>query len=178
MIPGILTPSGNLGGMTAHQVIVSPIAAEAVAVGDLVQFDLASTSSTYTSASALLDSDNKKCPFNVVIKTTAPSAGTNVIPGKGGIFGVVTEAAAAGSRCKVCIAGIVDAKITPAAANTCDAGETVLCVGTAVLVPGPGTPANTTGAPIALALETEAGTSTVTKKVLLYGGLALCVGGA
>jgi hypothetical protein len=179
MIAGIITPLGNLGALTPQQVCVKPIAAEALAVGDLVQFDLASTSATYTAAADLTEFDSKKCPFNVVIKTTAPSAATNVIAGKGGIFGVVTQAAAAGQRCEVCVAGVVDAKVTVAAANSCDAGESVLTVGTGVLVPAPATPANTTGAPVALALATIAASSgTSTIKVLLGSPWSLAVGGA
>lgn len=165
----MLHPCGNLSAVQPQQVLVKPIAAEALAVGDLVQFDLAGTSATYTSASALQDFDDPKCPFNVVIKTVAPTAGTNVVAGKGGIFGVVTEAAAAGNRATVCIAGIVAAKVTTAAASSCVAGISVLCVGDGVLVPAPGTEADTTGAPIALSLATQATATTATINVLLQG---------
>lgn len=103
MIPGILTSTGNLGALTPHQIVVSPIAGEAIAKGDLVRFDLADSVSA-TEYTTLLDFDNKKNPFNVVIKnpTTIPD---------GGIWGVALEAGVAGSRFKVCIAGLVEATV-------------------------------------------------------------------
>lgn len=105
-LAGILVPSGNLGGLNPDQVIVSPIAAEAVSVGDLVRFDLSGTlNATYTTLGAILDADNKKSPFNVVIRNPAATVA------KAGVWGVVTQAAIAGQRCKVCIAGLVEANV-------------------------------------------------------------------
>lgn len=141
MIPGILTPAGNLGGLTPHQVIVTPIAGVALTVGDIVMFDLAGTNTTYTSLSVWDDLDNKKNPFNVVILATAAR-------GEGGIYGVVTEAAAAGSRVKVCIAGMVTAKIS----GTTAVGVTVLTPDAGILSPA----ATLTGTGVAVALATNA----------------------
>jgi hypothetical protein len=138
MIPGILTPSGNLGACTPQQVIVQPIAGVAVTVGDIVMFDLAGNNSTYTDVATYDDADNKKNPFNVVVLATAAL-------GEGGIYGVVTEAAAAGQRCKICIAGMVTAKIT----GTATIAATVLTPGAGVLVPA----ATLVGTGVALALE-------------------------
>lgn len=111
MIPGIVTPTGNLGGLSTHQVIVTPIAAEALAKGDLVRFDLSGTvNSTYTDYTKLLDSDEKKCPFNVVIKNPTTAA-------KAGVYGVALEAATAGSRAKICLCGLVEATVFATASN-------------------------------------------------------------
>lgn len=109
MIPGILTPSGNLGALTPHQVVVTPIAGEAVAKGDLVRFDLADTVAA-TDYTTLLDFDNKKNPFNVVIKNPTTAS-------DGGIWGIALEAAVSGSRFKVCIAGLVEATVFATAAT-------------------------------------------------------------
>lgn len=111
MIPGIVTPAGNLGGLTTHQVIVTPIAAEALVKGDLVRFDLSGTvNSTYTDYTKLLDQDEKKSPFNVVIKNPTTAA-------KSGVYGVALEAATAGSRAKICICGLVEATVFATSSN-------------------------------------------------------------
>lgn len=103
MIPGILTPTGNLGGLTPHQVVVKPICGEAIAKGDLVRFDLADTVSA-TDYTTLLDFDNKKNPFNVVIKNPTTAV-------DGGIWGVALEAGVTGQRVSICIAGLVEATV-------------------------------------------------------------------
>ncbi len=141
MIPGIIASSGNLGGCTPHQIIVRPIAAVAVTVGDIVMFDLVGNNTTYTDTSTYDDLDNKKNPFNVVVLSTAAL-------GEGGIYGVVTEAAAAGTRCKVCIAGMVTAKIS----GTTTIGTTVLTPGAGILVPA----VTLVGTGVGLALATNA----------------------
>ena len=152
MIPGILTPSGNLGGVTPHQIIVQPIAGEALAVGDVVMFDLAGSSS-YADTAFFDDLDNKKNPFNVVILSTAAR-------GEGGIYGVALESAAAGSRCRICIAGMVSAKAT----GSITGGTTVLTPGAGVLVVA----VTLVGTGAALALETSTGTATL-RRVLFNG---------
>lgn len=152
MIAGIITPAGNLAAATPAQVVVQPIAGATVAVGDLVMFDL-NGSSTYADNTTFDDLDNKKNPFNVVILATAAR-------GEGGIYGVVTEAAVAGSRCRVCIAGMVSAKIT----GTATIGETVLTPGAGVLVPA----ATLVGTGVALCLETTSGGPTA-RRVLFNG---------
>lgn len=103
MIPGLLTSSGNLGALTPHQIVVKPICGEAIAKGDLVRFDLADTVAA-TDYTTLLDFDNKKNPFNVVIKNP-----TTLVDG--GIWGIALEAAAAGTRASICIAGLVEASV-------------------------------------------------------------------
>jgi hypothetical protein len=160
MIPGILVPTGNLGALTADQIVVQPIAAVDVAVGDLVKFDLADTS-TYTNLTALNDPDNKTNPFNVVIKAVAGSSSTTE---KGGIWAVVTQAATAGQRCKVCVSGLVDAKIS----GTTTAGVTTMIAGAAILEPAPSTASVNSSAPIALAMGTNA-SGAATIKVLICG---------
>lgn len=140
MIAGIIAPTGNLAAATPHQVIVQPIAGVAVTVGDIVMFDFPGNNTTYTDTATYDDLDNKKNPFNVVVLSTAAL-------GEGGIYGVVTEAAAAGSRCRVCIAGMVTAKVT----GTATIGATVLTPGAGVLVPA----VTLVGTGVALALETN-----------------------
>jgi len=141
MIPGILTSTGNLGGCTPHQVIIQPIAGVALAVGDIVMLDLVGNNTTYTDVATYDDLDNKKNPFNVAVLATAAL-------GEGGIYGVVTEAAVAGARVKVCIAGMVTAKIN----GTTSIGATVLTPGAGVLVPA----ATLVGTGVGLALATNA----------------------
>jgi hypothetical protein len=153
MIAGIVTPAGNLAAATPHQVIVQPIAGVAVAVGDIVMFDLNGSNTTYTDVATFDDLDNKKNPFNVVILSTAAR-------GEGGIYGVVTEASAAGARCRVCIAGMVTAKIT----GTATIGETVLTPGAGVLVPA----ATLVGTGVGLCLETNS-TGPNLRRVLFNG---------
>lgn len=177
MIAGILPPTGCLGALSAHQVLVSPIAAVAVTVGDLVMFDLSSTNATYTLASAITDPDNKKNPFNVVVLSVVPSgAGA----GHGGVFAVVTKAAAAGERCVVCVSGFVDAKVTSVLTNQpVVAGQTVLTNGAGVLVASLVTPASgaINGAALGIGFTTVAGSATTTMKVLFHG-YAFAIGGA
>ena len=170
MIPGILTSSGNLGALTAHQVSVKPIADVAVAVGDLVKFDLDDTGGGgFADAAFIDDSDNKKNPFNVVKLAVAGASSTTE---KGGIWGVVTEAAAAGSRCKVCIAGVVSAKIT----GTTVLGVNTLIAGAGVLVPAPSTASVNSSAPLGLALE--ANSSGPNLRRVLFQGFAFSNAGA
>ena len=173
MIAGILPPTGTLGALSAHQVLVSPIAAVAVTVGDLVMFDLASTNATYTLASAINDPDNKKNPFNVVVLSVAGTAGVATAGGqavgKGGIFAVVTKAAAAGERCVVCVSGFVDAKVTTVlTTGELTAGKTILFNGVGVLT-CVGLAANTNGAPLAIGFTSVAVSTTTTMKVLFHG---------
>lgn len=153
MIPGILTSTGNLGGLTPHQIVVNPIAGVALAVGDIVMFDFTGSNTTYTDVSKIDDPDNKKSPFNVVILSTAAR-------GEGGVYGVVLDAAVAGARAKVCIAGVVNAKVNGAFT----AGTTVATPGAGVLVPA----ATLTGTGVALVLEDNA-SGAATKKVLFNG---------
>jgi len=181
MIAGILPPTGTLGALSAHQVLVSPIAAVAVAVGDLVMFDLASTNTTYTSASAITDPDNKKNPFNVVVLSVAGALGgaSTTQTGKGGIFAVVTKAAAAGERCTVCVSGFVDAKVTTLTASPITAGVTVLQNGAGVLISSLGLPLSAGGAPIAIGFTTvtTAAPITATSMKVLFHGYAFATGG-
>jgi len=114
MLAAIVAPSGVFGGLYPTQVIVQPIASEAFIAGDVVVFDITSSSS-YSDASKLTEYNNKKCPFNVVI-----AGGKAVVDdSEGGIYGVIMEPVAAGARAKVCIGGLCNAKIGGAA----DAGQ-------------------------------------------------------
>lgn len=160
MLPGILTPTGNLAAATPASVIVQPIADVAVSVGDLVMFDLAGNGSN-TDTATYDDLDNKKNPFNVVVLST-------VALGEGGIYGVVTEAAAAGARCRVCIAGMVSAKVT----GTASIGATVLTPGAGVLVPA----ATLVGTGVALALQANTGGPNLCR--VLFNGFAIGSQGA
>lgn len=177
MIPGIICPTGNLGGLSPHQITVTPIAAVAVAVGDLVMFDLSATNATYTDVAKINDFDDKKCPFNVVVLSVVPSgAGA----GHGGVFAVVTKAAAIGERCTVCVSGFVDAKVTTVASSQVTvAGQTVLTNGAGLLVPALVTPASgaINGTPLGIAFTASTTAQTLTMKVL-FNGYAFAIGGA
>jgi hypothetical protein len=183
MIPGILVPSGNLGGLNPHQVTCSPIAAVDLAVGDLVMFDLWGSNATYTDVSTIGELDHKKNPFNVVVKSVAGVAGTasagGQAVGKGGIFAVATQAAVAGQRCVVCLSGLVDAKVTTVATTgECTAGRTVLYNGVGVLTCVGLATATGTGAPLGIGFTSVATSTTTTMKVLFNGGYAFAIGGA
>lgn len=160
MIPGIITPSGNLGGLTAHQVIVQPIAAVAVTAGDLVKFDLDDTT-TFADAANYDDPDNKTNPLNVV---KLAIAGTGASSEKGGVWGVVTDPAAAGTRCRVCVSGILTGKIN----GTTAVGQTTLIAGAGVLVPAPTTDSANSSPALALALQTNA-SGAATIRILFQG---------
>ena len=182
MIPGILTPSGNLGGLNPHQVTCSPIAAVDVAVGDLVMFDLSGSNATYTDVAQIAELDHKKNPFNVVIKSVAGVAGVATTGGqavgKGGVFAVVTQAAVAGQRCVVCVSGFVDAKVTTVTPTAeCTAGKTVLFNGVGVLTCLGLASAAGSGAPLGIGFTSVATSSTTVMKVL-FNGYAFAVGGA
>lgn len=158
----LLTKStSNLAAIEPAFVEVSPIAAVNVAVGDIVQFDLTASNATYTlsTLAALEDYDNKRCPFNVVIAGAAVVAGSEC-----GIWGVVTEAAVAGNRCKVCIHGVVSATVTTSG--------TAVAKGNALApIAGADLGLATSGANpvVALALETTAASETKLIKVLFNG---------
>lgn len=176
MYSAILVPTGNLGALTTTQTVVTPINGHtaALAVGDLVRFDFSGVSTLYTDTTTILDSDNKKNPLNVVVTAVD---GTATVA-KGGVWGVVLEAAAIGARVKVCIAGLVDAKVTTTATSAeTTAGVTVVIPSAGVLKPAPATPANTSGPGIGLALQTVS-TSTTTLMRVLFNGFAFAVGGA
>ena len=152
MIAGLITPSGNLAALTPQQVTVKPIAGVAVSVGDLVRFDLGSTSSFSTLAN-IANYDEPTCGFNVVI--------TPATTDEGGVFGIVTQAAAAGQVCTVCVAGVVDAKVT----GTSTKGTTVLINGTTALVP-----AATAGTGVGLAIGLANNTSGPNLVSVLFNG--------
>lgn len=159
MIAGLIPPAGSLGALSPHQVLVSPIAAVAVAVGDVVQFDLSASNSTYTSIANLANYDENNCPFNVVIKSVAAT--------DGGVFGVVTTAAAAGNRCVVCVAGVVNAFCTGTFTIGTGATQITATAGTAVLVP------SATGVGTVVAIPLVANTSGPNLISVLFNGFAL-----
>jgi len=154
MIFGLLSPTGNVGALSPNPVIVRPIAAVNVAVGDLVAFDIGSSNATYTTAADITNFNSEKCGFNVVIAATAAQ--------EGGIFGVVTTAASAGQRCEVCIAGLVTAKVT----GTATAGTTVLINGAGVLVP-----AAASGTGTGLGISTAANSGGPNLRAVIFNGL-------
>lgn len=154
MIFGLLAPTGNVGALTPDPVIVRPIAGVAVAVGDLVAFDIGSSNTTYTTAADITNFNSERCGFNVVIAATAAQ--------DGGIFGVVTKAASAGQRCEVCIAGLVEAKVT----GTATAGTTVLINGAGVLVP-----AATAGTGVGLGISTAANSGGPNLRAVIFNGM-------
>ena len=104
-----ILPSGNLGGLNPNQISVSVIAASNLEIGDLVMFDLQDTSS-YTDTSLLTDFDNKRCPFNVVIKSPASNPSS-------GIWGVSNSKAIAGQRVQVMVSGLVEATVFATSSN-------------------------------------------------------------
>ena len=152
MIAGLITPSGNLAALTPLPVIVSPIAGEAVAVGDLVRFDLGSDNA-YSVLANITNYDEPTCGFNVVVKTVAGN--------EAGIFGVVVTAAAAGARCTVCVAGVCEAKIT----GTTTKGTTPLINGAGVLAPAA---TAGTGVGLAIGLADNSGGPNL-RQVFFYG---------
>lgn len=161
MIAGLITPTGNLGALTPQTISVKPITDVDVAVGDIVQFDLTASTSPRALAANLTNFDEKTCPFNVVKK------GVAVVPGsEGGIWGVVTEAASAGNRCTVVVAGVVDAKVTTA--TSIAAGAVFMAIAGAVLgvATDGGNPA------IAILLE-AADTVTAASRKVLFNGYAI-----
>ena len=167
MIPGILVPTGNLGALTATQVTVQPIAAIDLVPGDLVKFDLDDTT-TFADAAKYHDPDAKDNPLNVV--KAAVAGGSNVTE-KGGIWAIVTEGAKAGARCKVCISGILTAKISGATT----AGQTTLIAGAKILGPSPTTDSANSSPALALALQANAsGAATIR---VLFDGVAFARNG-
>jgi len=153
-----LKPTGNLAAFEPAEVIVTPIAAVNVAVGDIVQFDFVGGSAPRSDLTKVLDWDNNRNPFNVVI------LGSGVVGGsEGGIWGVVTEAASAGRRCKVCIHGVVRAKVTTTG-NT-PAGAVYAPVAANVL----GAPVSGANPAVAVGLE-AANTVTAALTLVLFDG--------
>jgi hypothetical protein len=175
MFSAILVPTGNLGACTPQQTIVQPINGEAsttLVIGDLVKFDLGD-SSTRTDATTLTEFDSKTNPFNVVILATAAGSTTGQ---HGGIWGVVTEGGAPGVRVKVCIAGLVQAKVTTTATTRpMTAGDTVLEPGAGVLVPAPATPSANGGTPLAIGFDTVTTTTTGILRNVLFNGFSMAI---
>jgi len=163
MIAGLITPSGNLAALTPQPVLVKPIAAVAVTVGALVRFDASSgtLNTTFSSQTNLTNFDEANCPFNVVVLA---AAGDDAGP-----FGIVVEAAAAGQRCTVCVAGVVDATASNAAISR---GAVVMPSAGVVIAAAA---AAGSGAPLGVALETFAANET---KKILFNGFVFAVGGA
>jgi len=118
-IPGILAPTGNLGALNPHQVVVSPIAATDVTANTLVRFDLTGTLTSASDIAKLYDLDEKNCPFNVVRANGTGAAAASDF----GIYGVAREAATAGSRVKVCIAGLVQVRVFATTSNIITMGQ-------------------------------------------------------
>jgi len=171
---GFIKSTGNLSAIELPYAEVQPIAGEAVTVGQLVKFDLSGGTAPSSDIATLLDTDNKRNPFNVVCLATASTATSQ----KGGIFGVVTEAAAAGARCKVCVFGLVQATVTcTATTRPMTAGDTVLQNGAGVLVPALATPSNLGGAPLAIGFDTVTTDNTALRTVF-FNGFSMSIGGA
>lgn len=158
MIAGLITPSGNLAALTPQPVLVKPIAGEAVALGDTVRFNIHQASNAFTSSANLTNFDEPNCPFNVVVLSAAPTNGQEA-----GVWGIVTEAAAAGNRCTVCVAGVVDAKVTTGASTA--AGAALAPVASNVLGPA----ASGAGPVVAILLEAADTVTAASRKVLLSG---------
>jgi len=152
MIAGLIVPSGNLAALTPQQVTVKPIAGVAVAVGDLVRFDLGSSSS-YSTLANINNWDEPTSGFNVVIAALAAD--------DCGVFAVVTQAAAAGQVCTVCVAGVVDVKVT----GTTTRGTTVLVNSAGVLIP-----AATTGVGVGLGIPLASQGSVTALISVLFNG--------
>ena len=176
MIPGILVPSGNLGGLNPAQVVVQPIAAAAFSAGALVKFDLSGSNATYTDVTTIAELDHKKNPFNVVVAAAAGATGPVIE--HGGVWGVVLESCVAGQRVKVCVAGLCTATVTATTTtNPMTAGVTVLIPGAGVLIPAPATAAAARGPGLGITFTTQATTATVSATVL-FNGFVFAVGGA
>ena len=152
MIPGILVPSGNLGGLNPAQVVVQPIAAAAFSAGALVKFDLSGSNATYTDVTTIAELDHKKNPFNVVVAAAAGATGP--------------------------VAGLCTATVTATTTtNPMTAGVTVLIPGAGVLIPAPATAAAASGPGLGITFTTQATTATVSATVL-FNGFVFAVGGA
>jgi hypothetical protein len=158
MIAGLIVPSGNLSALTPQQVTVKPIAAVNVAVGDIVKFDIQCATATYTNSANLVNYDEPTCGFNVVVMSGAAATGED-----GGVWGVVIEAAAQGRVCTVCIAGVVDAKVTTAGSTA--AGQVLSPIAANVL----GAPASAGNPAVAVLLEAANTTTAAIRKVLFNG---------
>jgi len=154
MIAGLITPSGNLAALTPQPVTVKPIASEAVAVGDVVRFDVEAGQTAYSSTANIINYDEPNCPFNVIKKTAA----SDII----GPFGVVVEGATAGNRCTVCVVGVCDAKFSAAITK-----GNCLTAGAGVFRVASGTSGVGNGVVVGVALETLAAAGTA--KVLIQG---------
>ena len=98
-----LVPTGNLGGLNPSIVSVSPIAGSRISAGDLVMFDIFDTSAV-TDTAQLVQFDDKRCPFNVVVRSPVdvPSAS---------VWGVALSGAEIGQRVKVAVTGLVSATV-------------------------------------------------------------------
>lgn len=176
---GFIKSAGNLSAIEPPFAEVSPIFAsgtpsDVATVGQLVKFDLTGGSAPRADPALVGDTDNKRNPFNVVVAATAGTATSQ----KGGIWGVVTQGGRVGDRIKVCVFGVVQATVTTTAtSNPMTAGDTVLVNGAGVLVPAPATPANTTGAGLAVGFDTVT-TNTTQLRTVFFNGFAFAVGGA
>lgn len=111
-----LVPTGNLGGLNPSVVSVSPIAGSRVSAGDLVMFDIFDTSAV-TNAAQLVQFDDRRCPFNVVIRSPVDAPAASV-------WGIALSSAESGQRVKVAVTGLVEATVH-ASGSTLVAGNSV-----------------------------------------------------
>jgi hypothetical protein len=156
----LLHPSGNLSAIHPTYVSVKPITAANVAVGDVVRFDISASDTTYTSIDKIEDFDDPKCPFNVVI--LGASATTLK---EGGVWGIVTEAATAGSRCTVCIHGVVTANVFSVSGAAVAKGDILASIAGADL----GRAVDSGNPAVAIALGEGTSNATVAMKVFFNG---------
>ena len=176
----LFKPTSNLSAIDPPFIEVSPINAtgSTLAVGDVVKFDLTGGAAPRADITLLADTDNRRNPFNVVVLSTAGDAFRTQ---RSGIWGVVTESAPAGARVKVCVFGVCRAKVTTTATSRETAtGDTPLLTDAGVLIPAhasTATPANNTGAPVAIALEAVTGNNTARLTTVFFNGFSISVGG-
>jgi len=110
MISGLSRPINSFGGLAPYEMFTEAINGTTIplGIGDLVAFDLCAKSTVYTVAADLLKPNSSRSGFNVVT-TTFTDAGFVLL--NGGIFGIVMRGGAVGEYVKVCVRGIVKARL-------------------------------------------------------------------
>ena len=110
MISGLSRPINSFGGLAPYEMFTEAINGTdlPLGVGDVVAFDLCAKSTVYTVAADLLKPNSSRSGFNVVT-TTLTDAGSVSL--NGGIFAIVIRGGAVGEYVKVCVRGIVKARL-------------------------------------------------------------------
>lgn len=110
MNAGISRPINSFGGVAPYEMYAEATNGSSfrLNIGDLVVFDLCAKSVVYTVAADIQNPRSDRCGFNVVTTVFKDGDDSDL---RGGLFGIVMRGGNVGERVKVCLKGIVTARL-------------------------------------------------------------------